>query len=159
LKDLHANDNILTSESSEKNPVSNIRTASIEQLTELFISKQPINFVDVDTALGRLLEFDLKDGATLKQVTIFLNAFVTSRSALAMDRLPVLQQRLKMVCVACLELENEEVAVDIAHLVEGLGVALAKHKKDMIRVAPYFAADVLGLFETKIIRQSLKVTF
>jgi hypothetical protein len=142
---------------SPEGAVSQIRTASIEQLTELFKSKVVVDACMADAALGRLHQFNISDPAVLKSVVVCINVLLTSRAVLAIERLPVIQQHLQRVIEALVEIPDDEIAADIAHRVEGIGVALFKHKKDVARVAPYFAADVLTTFEKKTLRPPVKV--
>ncbi|XP_059476683.1 uncharacterized protein LOC132197418 [Neocloeon triangulifer] len=140
-----------------KNKIPNISRSSPQQLTDLFKSKTVIDALAADKALIRMMQFNLADMKTVKAAAVCLNAFLTSRSALAVDRIPVIQQKLQKICAAIIEGQNEDLAVDVAHLVEGMGVAMARHRKDFSRAAPYFVADVLHLFETKNIQKSVKV--
>lgn len=142
---------------SQEGVVSHIRTARIEQLTELFKSKVVVDASMADAALGRLHQFNLSNAATLKSVVVCVNALLTSRAVLAIERLPVLQQQLQRIIEAVVDIPDDEFAADVAHRVEGIGVALFKHKKDVARVAPYFAADVLAIFERKTLRLPVKV--
>jgi hypothetical protein len=142
---------------SQEGAVSHIRTASIEQLTDLFKSKVVVDASMADAALGRLHQFNISNAATLKSVVVCINTLLTSRAVLAMERLPVLQQHLQLVIEALVEIEDDEFAADIAHRLEGIGVGMFKHKKDVARVAPYFAADVLTIFEKKTLRPPVKV--
>lgn len=142
---------------SQEGAVSHIRTASIEQLTDLFKSKVVVDACIADAALTRLHQFNILDAATLKSIVVCINALLTSRAVLAIERLPVFQQHLQLVIEALVEIPDDEFAADVAHRVEGIGVAMFKHKKDVARVAPYFAADVLMIFEKKTVRPPVKV--
>ncbi|CAB3376473.1 Hypothetical predicted protein [Cloeon dipterum] len=138
---------------------SNVSSATPEQLTELIKSKAAIDAFTADAIFTRMLQFDLKDVRTLKATALCLNAFITSRGALTVDRLAVVQLKLQSICLAVIEAQDDETTAEVAHLIEGMGVAMARYKKDFARVAPYYAADVLGLFESKSIHPSVKVHF